>query len=93
MTYHCWAISSSLWWYERGASVKQYVWTRLYEAALFEIDDKKLPSCLEATKAAIDRRLTEIQVEHNSSPEELRAITNALRVLQVLRTGLEKRTP
>lgn len=74
------------------ATVKQYVWTGLYEAALFETDDKKLPSYLEAPKAAIDRRLTEIQVEHHSSPEELRAITNALRILQVLRTGLEKRT-
>jgi hypothetical protein len=76
---------------KRGATVKNYVWTGLYEAALFEIDDKKLPSCLEEAKAAIDRRLTEIQVEHDSSPEELRAITNALRILQVLRTGLEKR--
>jgi hypothetical protein len=72
--------------------VKQYVWTGLYETALFEIDDKKLPSCLEAAKAAIDRRLTEIQVVHDSSPEELRAITNALRVLQILRTTLKKRT-
>jgi hypothetical protein len=72
--------------------VKQYVWTGLYEAALFEIDDKKSPSCLEAAKAAIDRRLTEVQVEHDSSPEELRAITNALRVLQVLRKALEERT-
>jgi hypothetical protein len=72
--------------------VKQYVWTEPYEAALFETDDKKLPSCLEEAKAAIDRRLTEIQVEHNSSPEELRAMTSALHILQVLRTGLEKRT-
>jgi len=71
--------------------VKQYVWTGLYEVALFESDDKKLPSCLEAAKAAIDCRLTEIQVEHKSSPEELRAIATALRILQVLRTGLEKR--
>jgi hypothetical protein len=74
----------------RGATVKQYVWTGLYEIALFETDDKKLPCCLDAARAAIDRRLTEIQVERVSSPEELRAITNALRILQVLRTGLEK---
>ena len=72
--------------------MKQYVWTGLYEAALFETDDKKLPSCLEEAKAAIDRRLTEIQLEHDSSPEELRAITNALGILHVLRTGWEKRT-
>jgi hypothetical protein len=69
-----------------------YVWEGLYETAILETDDKKLPSCLEAAKAAINSRLQEIQADRNSQPEELHAIADALHGLNVLRTELEKRT-
>ena len=70
-----------------------YVWEELYETAILETDDERLPSCLEAAKAAINRRLQEIQADRNSpQPEELHAIADALNGLKVLRTELEKRT-
>ena len=56
-----------------------------------ETDDQKLPSCLEEAKAAIDRRLQEIQADRNSASEELHAIADALNGLKVLRMELEKR--
>jgi hypothetical protein len=69
-----------------------YVWEELYETAILETDDKKLPSCLEAAKAAINSRLEEIQADRNSPPEELHSIADALRGLKLLRLELEKRT-
>jgi hypothetical protein len=69
-----------------------YVWGKLYEAALLETDDKKLPSCLQAAKSAINTRFQEIQANRNSPTEELQAIADALHVLKVLRMELEKRS-
>ena len=69
-----------------------YVWEELYEAAILETDDKKLPDSLQAAKVAIQSRLQEIQADRNSPPEELQAIVDALHGLKVLRTELEKRT-
>jgi hypothetical protein len=68
-----------------------YVWEELYETAILETDDERLPSCLEAAKAAINRRLQETQADRNSPPEELHAIADALNGLKALRTELEKR--
>jgi hypothetical protein len=70
-----------------------YIWGKLYEAALLETDDKKLPSRLETAKAAIVSRLQEVQADRNGQPEERQAIADALHGLKVLRTELEKRTP
>jgi hypothetical protein len=42
-----------------------YIWGKLYEAALLETDDKKLPSRLETAKAAIVSRLQEVQADRN----------------------------
>jgi len=71
-----------------------YVWQELYRAAIVETDDKKLPCCLEAAKAALDRRFQEMLSDGNSLPEteELQAIADALHGLRVMRTELEKRT-
>jgi hypothetical protein len=69
-----------------------YVWKELYEAAIVETDDKKLPSRLETAKAAIVSRLQEVQADRNGQPAELHAIADALSGLRVLRTELEKRT-
>ena len=40
-----------------------YVWEELYETAILETDDKKLPDCLQAAKVAINSRLQEIQAD------------------------------
>jgi hypothetical protein len=52
--------------------------------------DKKLRSCLEAAKAAINGRLREIHAD--SPPEDLDAIADAFHGLKVLRTELDERT-
>jgi len=63
----------------------------LYDVAILETDDKKLPSCLEAN-AAVNNRFTEMQADRNSPPEELDAIADALHGLKVLQAELEKGT-
>jgi len=65
----------------------RYVWEGLYEAAILETDDEKLPQRVRATKAAIDVRLQEMQLDHGGSPEERRALADALAGLIVLRRG------
>jgi hypothetical protein len=69
-----------------------YVWEEPYEAAVLETDDKKLPNRLHAAKAAIDKRLQEMQMDHGGTPEERRAISDALAGLNVLRRELETRS-
>jgi hypothetical protein len=63
----------------------RYVWEGLYEAAILETDDAKLPQRLRSAKAAIDVRLQEIQLDHGGTPEERQAIADALAGLIVLR--------
>jgi hypothetical protein len=70
-----------------------YVWRELYKAAIVETDDKNLPTCIQAAKAAIARRLQDIHSgDGGPHHEELQAIADALNGLRVLRTELEKRT-
>jgi len=69
-----------------------YAWEGLYETAVLETDDEKLQKCIRAAKAAIDVRLQEIQLDHGGTPEERRAITDALTGLNALRRELERRT-
>jgi hypothetical protein len=73
-----------------------YVWEKSYKTAILETDDTKLPNCLQAAKAAIDKRLQEIQMNEGGTlqggtPEELQAINDALAELNVLRGELETR--
>jgi hypothetical protein len=73
-----------------------YVWEKSYKTAILETDDTKLPNCLQAAKAAIDKRLQEIQMSEGGTPqggtpEELQAINDALAELNVLRGELETR--
>ena len=62
-----------------------YVWQGSYQAAILETDDNKLPNSLQAAKAAIDKRIHELQTDHGGTPEEWQAITDALGGLNVLR--------
>jgi hypothetical protein len=65
-----------------------YPWTDLYRAAIVGTDYALLPTCLLAAKAAIDDRLHELQSEHGGTPDERRAITDALNGLNLLRREL-----
>jgi Trp operon repressor len=69
-----------------------YGWSELYEVAIFETDDGKLQQYIQASKRAIDTRLHEMQLDHGGTPEERQAITDALKVLNVLRRELETRS-
>jgi hypothetical protein len=62
-----------------------YAWQELYEAAVLEIEDGKLAKRLPEVKAGINARLQELQMEHQDTPEERRAISDALHGLDVLR--------
>jgi hypothetical protein len=78
---------------ERGTIMKaDYVWEDLYQAAVLETDDKKLPNRLHAAKAAIDTRLQQLQANHGGTPEERHTIVKALSALNVLRAELETRS-
>ena len=59
-------------------------WEELYHAAILETDRAKTPEHIQATKAAIDARLREFQLDHGGTPEEQLAIQDALRGLRIL---------
>jgi hypothetical protein len=63
-----------------------YAWQRPYEAAILETDRTKLPMLIVAAQAAIDARITEIQAKHDATPEERRAIEDAINGLRILVT-------
>jgi hypothetical protein len=68
-----------------------YVWEKSYKTAILETDDKELPNRLHTAKAAIDKRLHEMQMDYGGTPEERQAIIDALTALNVLRRELEGR--
>ena len=70
----------------------EYIWQELYQAAIIETDDGKLPNRLRAAKAAIDNLLHELQLDHGGTPEERLAISDALAGLNVLRKELQTRS-
>jgi len=69
----------------------RYTWQQLYEAAILETDDTKLPERLAAAKASVDTRLLELQANHGGTPEEQQGIHDALTGLAVLRRELQTR--
>ena len=63
----------------------KYVWEEPYKAAVLESNRGMLQERLHAAKAAIDARLHELQLDHGGTPEERRAISDALAILHVIR--------
>ena len=63
----------------------KYVWEEPYKAAVLEANRGMLQERLLAAKAAIDARLHELQLDHGGTPEERRAISDALAILNVIR--------
>lgn len=69
----------------------EYVWENAYETAILETDYLKLLELLQAAKSAIDDRLHDLLLDHGGTPEERRAISDALQGLTVLRREVETR--
>lgn len=69
-----------------------YVWEGLYKGAVLETDDSKLPQRLQDAKAAIDKRLQDLLLDHGGTREERQAISDALLGLNVLRGEVEMRS-
>ena len=65
-----------------------YIWKELYETALLETDDLKLPNRFQSAKAAIDARLHELELDHGGTPKERQAISDALSSLHVIQREL-----
>jgi hypothetical protein len=57
-------------------------WEPQFQDAILEFDPRKLPSLVEAAATAIFMRLQSPE----TSPEELRALANALRALRTIQT-------
>jgi len=63
-------------------------WERLYQAAILETDWSKVESHIRAAESGIKIRLHEFSMNHGGTPEENRAIEDALRGLRFLRKDL-----
>jgi hypothetical protein len=63
-----------------------YDWEEFYMAAVLETDDGKLSHRVREAKAAIDSRLEVLQLDHGGTPEERKAIADALVGLTALRS-------
>jgi len=51
----------------------EYVWEKVYKAAMLETNVKELPNRIQAAKAAIDDRLYDLQQDHGGAPQERQA--------------------
>ena len=63
-------------------------WHDIYKAALLETDWSRMDERIQAAEAAIRDRKHEFDLNHGGTPEENRAITDAMHSLNVLRTEL-----
>jgi hypothetical protein len=66
-------------------------WKQLYAAAVLELDDAKLPDRIATARIAIRDRATDPLA--NSSEQERRALSDALRILHVLEEMSTKKRP
>jgi len=75
-----------------SASVSGQNWRELHRAALFESDDRILPSRLAEAEKAFILRERELFQMSDDNVEEKEAVNDALYTLQALRSCLEFRT-
>lgn len=61
-------------------------WCDVYKVALLETDWSKMEERIQAAEAAIQERKREFDLNHGGSPDENRAIIDAVRSLGVLKT-------
>jgi hypothetical protein len=60
-------------------------WEELYRAAVLETDWSKMEERIHATEIAMRERLHEFSLNHGGTPEENRAILDAVNGLKILR--------
>jgi len=63
----------------------EYGWLELYKAALLETDWSKIEQKIQQADNGMRARLHEFSMNHGGTPEENRAIEDALNKLNVLR--------
>jgi hypothetical protein len=61
-------------------------WYDVYKVALLETDWSRMEERIQAAEAAIQERKREFDLNHGGSPDENRAIIDAVRSLGVLKT-------
>ena len=64
---------------------RSYVWAEKYEAAILELDRKKLPIKIAEAETAIQQRKAELHQKTPISSDEVEAIERASRALNVLK--------
>jgi hypothetical protein len=70
-----------------------YPWEEPYSTAVLEADRSKLAKRIKAARSAISQRVQELNADHHGSPEERRAIDNALAALDLLSTEVSHALP
>ncbi len=65
-----------------------YEWHKVYKDALLETDWSKMEERILAALTAIQNRKREFAMDHGGTPEESRALADAMNSLGVLRTEL-----
>ena len=63
----------------------QQNWQQLYHEAVLETDAERIQERIAAVESAIKKRLHDFSMDHGGTPEENRAIEDALRALDILR--------
>ena len=63
----------------------QQKWQQLYHEAVLETDAERIQERIAAVESAIKKRLHDFSMDHGGTPEENRAIEDALRALDILR--------
>jgi hypothetical protein len=71
---------------KRGSVMTEYKWHEVYKAALLETDWSKMEERINAAETALHARKDEFDLNHGGTPEENRAIADALNGLNTLRT-------
>jgi hypothetical protein len=66
----------------------EYKWHEVYRAALLETDWSKMEERIQRAEAGLHERKKEFALDHGGTPEEDRAIEDALRGLGILRREL-----
>jgi len=66
----------------------EYGWQELYKAAVLETDWSKIEQKIQEADNGMRARLHEFSMNHGGTPEENRAIEDALNGLNVLRKDL-----
>jgi hypothetical protein len=63
----------------------EYGWFNLYKAAILETDWSKIEEHIQVAENGIKARLHKFSMNHGGTPEENKAMVNALTGLKVLR--------